>query len=112
MFKAPEEYWYLHCLSRWEKTAPPESHQGVKVSGQIEENTQTARVAYLLKMVDNGNGKTFRRLEERTQRKDGRSYISKDRSWMRQPYELNRGWYLEGNMSLHDKQTFLSTFRS
>jgi hypothetical protein len=64
-------------------------------------------MVYLLTLIDNGKGETFGKLEERTKRQDGRSYIAKDQSWMREPYNLSRGCYFEGCMSLVDKQKIL-----
>jgi hypothetical protein len=107
MFTAPEEYFYLDLLSEWERAAPADRHHGTAGNGEARQNTQTVRMAYLLRIIDNADGETFRKLEARTGRQDGRSYVSKDRSWMREPYELSRGWYLEGCMSLQDKQRIL-----
>ena len=50
----------------------------------------------------------MRKLEEHTKRpSDGRSYVSRRLSWMQQPYEIGKGWYFEGNMSLLEKQKIL-----
>lgn len=99
----PEEYYYLHLLIIWEKEAPPDRHRG---------NTQTARMARLLRIAVGINDATFQRLAKRTQRKDGRSYVSKDKDWMREPYEIGRGWYFEGNMSLEDKHAIIKDLPS
>ena len=47
------------------------------------------------------------KLEKHTERRDGRSYVSKDASWMKEPYEVGRGWYFEGCMSLAEKKKIL-----
>ncbi|MGY8683732.1 hypothetical protein Q2941_39040 [Bradyrhizobium sp. UFLA05-153] len=101
----PEEYLYLLALLRWETTAPPDGHEAL-LDGTLAKNTQTARMVRVLRLLgldDQGQKK----LERNTQRKDGRSYISRDASWMNQPTELGEGWYFEGNMSLPDKKKIL-----
>jgi len=50
---------------------------------------------------------SYERLERITKRNDGRSNVSKDSSWMREPHEIAKGWYLEGCMSLIEKQSVL-----
>jgi hypothetical protein len=44
-----------------------------------------------------------------TERKDGRSYISKDAAWMKERYKLGKGLYFEGCMSLVGKQRILQS---
>jgi hypothetical protein len=106
-FRNEEEYFYLFRLSEWERTAPPDGHKGELRNGRAQRNTQTARMGLLLKLIDDTSDKVFRKLERRTERRNGRSYISKDASWMEEPYELSRGWYFEGCMSLEDKKAIL-----
>jgi hypothetical protein len=96
VFKNPEEYFYLHALSQWQRTAPLDGHQGVMGNGKIQRNTQAVRMAYLLTIIDDGDCKTFRKLATHTRRNDGTSYVSNDNSWMREPHLLRKGWYLGG----------------
>jgi hypothetical protein len=107
----PQEYFYLFHLIRWEGTAPPDGHMGT-LNGRDVENSQTARMARLLTLIVAGNpadiDASFRKLERETRRRsDGNSYVSKDKNWMREPYEITGGWYFEGNMSLNDKQAII-----
>jgi hypothetical protein len=105
----PEEYLYLSILLRWEREAPPDRHEGF-LDGIPAKNTQTARMVKVLQMLTAGvcQDQAMRKLEEHTKRpSDGRSYVSRDSSWMQQPYEIGKGWYFEGNMSLLEKQKIL-----
>ena len=64
-------------------------------------------MAYLLQKVAAGNeGRTYQMLADFTRRNDGESYISRDRSWMTEPYRLNEHWFFEGCTSLVQKQSF------
>ena len=90
MFRNPEEYLYLHYLSQWERTAPADGHEG-QLDDKPARNTQTARMVKLLQMLTGPYGAPLKKLEKHTERRDGRSYISKDSSWMREPYELGKG---------------------
>ena len=103
MFSKPEEYLYLHFLSEWERTAPPDGKWG-RLDDRDEQNTQTARMAKVLRMVTGLHSEPLGRLEKHTKRRDGRSYISRDASWMGEPCQLGKGWYYEGRMSLVDKK--------
>src|SRR5437867_1017338 len=105
--KDPVELLYLSLMLRWELSAPPDKHEGV-LDGETERNTQISRMAYALQKIAAGNvERTFQTLARYTRRNDGESYISKDASWMKEPYPLWDGWYLEGCTSLVQKQSFL-----
>ena len=96
----PEEYLYLLYLQRWEREAPPDKHAEL-LDGIEAKNTQTARMVKVLQMLTGCQDQSMRKLEERTKRpSDGRSNVSRDSSWMREPYEIGKGWYFEGCMSL------------
>lgn len=102
------EILYLCLMSRWEKTAPIDRHQGL-LDGNLEQNTQVSRMAFLLTKVAAGSeNKTYKTLSLHSRRKDGNSYISQDSSWMTEPKELSSGWFLEGCMNLEQKQEILS----
>lgn len=105
----PQEYLYLHYFSEWEKTAPKDGHLGLLKGRGPVKNTQTARLCRLLTMIVSPItiDADFQKLARRTQRKDGRSNVSKDRSWMREPYEITKGWYFEGCMNLLEKQAII-----
>jgi hypothetical protein len=104
--KNPVEVLYLALMSRWETTAPPDGHQGL-LDSEPARNTQISRMAYLLQKVAAGNEeRTYQMLADLTRRNDGESYISKDSSWMREPYRLNENWFFEGCTSLVQKQSF------
>ncbi len=112
----PQEYLYLHMLAKWEKTAPPDRHKET-LDGRPASNTQGARMARLLTVVVAGHtadsiDATLQKLERRNERKNGASDISKDKSWMREPCEITRGWYFEGCMSLRDKQAIIKDLPS
>src|SRR4051812_39959829 len=87
-----QEYLCLYHLSKWEDTAPPDKHMGTLAGRGDVKNTQTARMSRLLTLVVAVNpadmDASFEKLIKRTQRKDGNSYISKDKSWMTEPYEI------------------------
>lgn len=101
------ELLYLSLMLRWERTAPPDRHRGL-LDGVPEGNTQTSRFAYVLRKIAAGSEDWFYpALSERTRRNDGRSYVSKDASWMIEPYPLSSGWFFEGCTSLPQKQSFV-----
>lgn len=98
------EVLYLALMHRWEKSAPPDRKQGI-LNGEHETNSQIARLAFVLKKVGASRKDcVFPILSRHTVRKDGRSYVSQDSSWMEQPYALWDGWFLEGCTSLEQKQ--------
>jgi len=94
-------------MYRWEKTAPSDGKQGY-LDDEPERNTQMSRMVYLLKKIAVGTeAKIYNTLSTFSSRKDGESYISKNRSWMEQPRELSAGWYFEGCTSIVQKQNIL-----
>jgi hypothetical protein len=98
------ELLYLSLMLRWERTAPPDRHKGL-LDGHPEFNSQTARFAYVAKKIAAGmDEKVYKTFERYTRRDDGRSYISRDHSWMNGAYSLSSGWYFEGCTSLEQKQ--------
>jgi len=108
IFGNPEEYLHLYMLLRWERTAPPDGCLGT-LDDEPAKNTQTARMAKVLQMVTDLHDLPMEKLRKETERKDGRSYISKDAAWMKERYKLGKGWYFEGCMSLVDKQRILQS---
>src|SRR6266496_2623831 len=102
MFRNPEEYLYLAMLSRWECNAPSDGHMGM-LDDKPARNTQTARMVKVLQMLTGLRDPSLAKLMKHTERKDGRSYISMDAGWMKEGYEIGKGWYFEGCMSLADK---------
>jgi hypothetical protein len=65
-------------------------------------------MAYILKKIAaDQEDRTYQLLSRHSRRDDGKSYISKDSSWMGQPYPLSNGWYFEGCTSLIQKQGIL-----
>ena len=105
--KDPVELLYLSLMLRWERSAAPDKHQGL-LDGQPERNTQISRMAYVLQKIGVGTeDHVFGTLARYTRRDDGESYISKNSSWMKEPYPLLAGWYFEGCTSLVQKQSFL-----
>lgn len=107
----PVEYLYLCLMRRWEQTAPPDRHQGL-LDGEPERNTQISRFAYVLRKIAAGSDESvFVTLARFTRRNDGESYISKNASWMEEPYPLGDGWYFEGCTSLKQKQEILQNLR-
>jgi hypothetical protein len=103
----PVEVLYLGLMLRWEKTAPKDKHWGL-LDDVPECNSQKARLAYVLRKIAAGNGSFFPRMSLLTRRRDGRSYVSCDHSWMSDPCVLLDGWYLHGCMSLEQKQEMVS----
>jgi hypothetical protein len=103
----PVELLYLALMLRWERTAPPDQHQG-SLDGLPVRNTQIARMADLLRKIGAGESeRVFRSLARYARRNDGRSYISKDHAWMIEPCPLLDGWFFEGCVSLERKQAIL-----
>lgn len=100
MLKDTVEIWYLALMLRWEQKASPDRHEGL-LGGKPARNTQVARMVYVLNMIATGQvDRTYKRLSQRMQRGDGKSYVSSNSDWMKEPYPLLGGWYLEGCMSL------------
>jgi hypothetical protein len=94
-------------MLRWEANAPPDAQWGL-LDGKPACNSQKARMADLLKKIGVGDERrVFPVLARYSTRRDGRSYISRDSSWMEDPVELVDGWFLEGCTSLKQKQDIL-----
>ena len=105
----PVEILYLYFMLRWERSAPPDQHKGY-LDGAEERNSQISRMAYIVKKIAVGaEERVFNLLAMHSSRADGRSYISKDSSWMKQPYPLWDGWFFEGCTSLKQKQDIIQS---
>jgi hypothetical protein len=101
------ELLYLRLMERWEKTAPPDLHEGL-LDGEPVRNSQMARLAYVLRKIAAGNENSVcRALAVHTRRQDGESYISQNSVWMKQPLPIATGWFLEGGMSLDQKKSLI-----
>jgi hypothetical protein len=101
------EYLYLALMVRWEKTAPPDNHEGL-LDNKRERNTQKARMTFILRKIAAGQEKhVYALLSQFSRRNDGNSYVSNDSSWMIDPCSLNDDWFLEGCLSLSQKQLIL-----
>ena len=110
-FKQPVEGLYLALMLRWEENAPPDGRWG-DLDGKPACNSQKARMADLLRKIGVGDERrVFPVLARYSCRQDGRSYISRDPSWMENPTHLLDGWYLEGCTSLKQKQDILQRLR-
>lgn len=106
----PVEILYLSLMHRWEKTSPPDRHEGL-LDGEPRRNTQTSRLAYILQKIAAGKvEKVYSTLARHTPRNDGESYISKNSSWMKEPYSLGDGWFFEGCTSLVQKHGVVHNF--
>ena len=108
----PVEILYLTLMQRWERTAPPDKHQG-ELDGADTRNTQAERLKYVLEKIAMGNKVTTERvystLARYTRRQDGESYISRESSWTQQPEALSGGWYFEGCTSLPQKLSIVDS---
>lgn len=105
------EILYLGMMLRWERTGPPDGHLG-ELDGEPRRNSQMARLARVLKLVASGDEScVFNHLAARTQRRDGPSYVSRERPRMNEPVDLLDGWYLEGCTSLEQKREILEALR-
>lgn len=101
------EYLYLGLMLRWEDTAPPDRHEAL-LDGSPARNTQITRFAYIVRKIAAGQEKrVYQKLARYSRRNDGHSYVSKDFSWMKEPYSLSSGWYFEGCTNLSQKQDIL-----
>lgn len=101
------EYLYLALMLRWEKSAPPDRHEG-QLDDKPARNTQITRMAYILRKIAAGQEeRTYQLLSRHSRRNDGKSYVSKDSSWMTEPYPLSADWFFEGCTSLVQKQDIL-----
>ena len=94
-------------MLRWEKSAPPDKHEG-RLDGETARNTQITRMAYILTKIAAGQEeRTYQLLSRHSRRNDGNSYVSRTSSWMTEPYPLSSGWFFEGCTSLIQKQEIL-----
>jgi len=101
------EYLYLDLMLRWEKSSPPDLHKGL-LDGEPARNTQITRMAYILRKIAAGQEeRIYQLLSQHSRRNDGKSYVSKDSSWMTEPYPLSSGWFFEGCTNLIQKQDIL-----
>jgi hypothetical protein len=99
------EFLYLHLMYRWETSAPADGKQGL-LDDMPERNTQMARLSYILAKITTGEHeeRIYKTLARNTTRQDGKSYVSKDPTWMEKPVKLTGGWFFEGCTSLIQKQ--------
>jgi hypothetical protein len=106
----PVEVLYLFRMIGWQRSAPPENHEGL-LDGIPVRNSQKARMSFLLQKVAAGSAKqidaSFQTLERFSRREDRTSYISKDPSWMKEPCSLWAGWFLEGCTNMSQKEAIL-----
>jgi hypothetical protein len=110
--REPVEYLYLVLMQRWMASAPPDGHQGQLDDGRIVRNSQISRFAFVIDKVSLGvENRVLPALEEYTRRKDGHSYVSRDSSWMEEPYPLRGGWHFEGCCNLEQKRGMLRLLR-
>ncbi|MFA5370691.1 MAG: hypothetical protein WC298_01800, partial [Sideroxydans sp.] len=105
------EISYLSQMLRWENTAPPDGRKG-HLDGKGEVNSQISRLAYVIKLIARDDEvRVYSTFERHTRRNDGRSYISRDPSWMNAPYELTSGWYCEGGANIKQKQDWIDSVK-
>lgn len=94
------EFLLVAILLRWEQNAPPDRHWG-EFDDRLACNSQQQRLAHVLQKVAIGRvDDVYRTLARYTRRRDGKSYVSMDPSWMKKPMPLCDGWYVEGGQSL------------
>ncbi|PTQ64648.1 hypothetical protein C8R26_1634 [Nitrosomonas oligotropha] len=94
-------------MLEWEKKAPPDRHAGI-LDGVSARNTQITRIAYILRKIAAAQEeRIYQFLSRHSRRNDGKSYVSKDSTWMIEPYPLSGGWFIEGCTSLPQKQEIL-----
>jgi hypothetical protein len=94
-------------MLRWENADVPDG-ASCTLDGKPAINSQIERMAYILRKLGAGDGDgRFQTLAVHTRRRDGRSYISKDRSWMQEPVDIGDGWSFEGCTNLPQKRDIL-----
>lgn len=97
----------LALLVKWQKDSPEDRHQ-IQSYSSNKRNTQTTRLGYVLNLmvIKNDNfDSIFQQLANYTVRqKDRNTYLSKDSSWMKEPYPVKGDWYFEGCTSLKQKK--------
>ena len=102
--KTSEEVLWLALMLRWENVGVPD-RDPCTLDGKPAINSQIERMAYILRKL--GDEGQFQTLCVHTRRADGRSYISKDSSWMENPVDIGDGWFFEGCTSLPQKRVIL-----
>ncbi len=105
--KTSEECLWLALMLRWENAGVPDQ-ASCTLDGKPAINSQIERMAYILRKLGAGADEgRFQTLAVHTRRLDGRSYISKDSSWMKEPVDMGDGWFFEGCTSLRQKRDVL-----
>jgi hypothetical protein len=105
--KTPEEVLWLMLMLRWENARVPDL-ASCTLDGKPIFNSQIQRMTYILRKIGAGIDEgRFRTLSVHTRRQDGRSYISKDSSWMEDAVDIGDGWFFEGCTSLPQKRNIL-----
>ena len=108
-FKNSVEYVYYILMTRWEKTAPEDRYLGY-LDGEPARNTQVNRLAYIIRKLAAGEeDKIYQHISRYSRRNDGKSYISRDSSWMIEPCFLSEGWFFEGCTNLKQKQEIIQS---
>lgn len=106
-FRNTTEYWYYSLMRRWENTAPRNLRHGY-LDGSDAVNSQIERLMFILRKISVGNtDRVMNCLSVCTRRNDGRSYISDDHSWMKEPELLDGKWYIEKTISLIQKHDII-----
>ena len=101
------EYLYLALMLKWEENAPADRHEGL-LDNVPTRNTQITRMGYILRKIAAGQEeRTYQLLSRYSHRNDGKAYVSKDSSWMIEPYPLSNDWFFEGCTSLVQKQDII-----
>jgi hypothetical protein len=109
--KTSEECLYLALMLRWENVGVADS-ASCTAGGKTAINSQIERLAYILRKIGPGADEgRFQTLSLNTRRQDGRSYISKDSSWMENPENIGDGWFFEGCTNLPQKREILRALR-
>jgi hypothetical protein len=105
--KTPEEALWLMLMLRWENASVPDL-ASCTLDGKPILNSQIQRMTYILRKIGAGIDEgRFRTLSVHTRRQDGRSYISKDSSWMEDAVDIGDGWFFEGCTNLPQKRSIL-----
>jgi hypothetical protein len=104
-----KELNFLALFIKWQNDSPEDRHK-IQSFLSDKNNTQTTRLAFILNLVaymarnDDFNN-IFQQLAKYTaRRKDNNYYLSKDSSWMREPYHVKGGWYFEGCTNFNQKK--------
>jgi hypothetical protein len=106
--KTSVEFLWLALMLRWENADVPDQ-ASCTLDGKPAINSQIERMAYILRKLGVGADEgRFQTLGVHTRRLDGRSYVSKDSSWMTNPVDIGDDWFFEGCTSLPQKREILS----